>query len=68
MRFRSLTFKEHVQSSELTISKLAETIGISQSTLYKLMDDKIWSNPTLDTVSRIAATLGCDPFDLISKD
>lgn len=56
-----LRVKEIAKSKGITITELAEKLGVTQVTLSRTLS----GNPTLNTLIKIASILGVDVRDLI---
>jgi transcriptional regulator with XRE-family HTH domain len=66
MKKPRLRVREIAESQGYTASKLAKLTGLSRAIVYP-----IWRNetaPRLDTLTKIAAALGCKVSDLIEED
>lgn len=54
---------QYLNGEELSMSDLAEAVGVSTATLYRLREGKTLQ-PDLRILARIAAFLGCNVRDL----
>lgn len=50
-----------------TIPQIAAESSISRRTLYKMFNDPFNANPTLSTLSSLAKSLNCSPWDLVTE-
>ena len=52
---------------DVSMATFADTHTIPRSVVQKMLNPKHHSNPTLETVTRFAEALKCDPFELLRK-
>ena len=56
-----------IKQADISVSQLAKSSGLSLKTTYNLVDRTERCNPTLKTVTAIAAALGCKVSQLVSE-
>jgi transcriptional regulator with XRE-family HTH domain len=66
MKKPRLRVREIAESQGLTANKVAQRAGISLEVAYQIWRNE--SSPKLDTLTKIAAALGCKVSDLIEED
>lgn len=66
MKKPRLRVREIAEQQGLTANKVAQRAGISLEVAYQIWRNE--SSPKLDTLTKIAAALGCKVTDLIEED
>lgn len=61
-----LKIREIMESKDIKVSSLAETVGITRANMSNIVNGK--STPSLDTLERIATALNVDITDLFKKN
>lgn len=61
-----LKIREIMESKDIKVSSLAETVGITRANMSNIVNGK--STPSLDTLDRIATALNVDITDLFKKN
>lgn len=61
-----LKIREIMESKDIKVSSLAETVGITRANMSNIVNGK--STPSLDTLDRIATALNVDITELFKKN
>ena len=58
---------EHLLRSKMTITDLVDKSGLSQRTVYTLLNSHFVHDPKLSTLAAISKALGVKPWELVSE-
>ena len=57
----------HVLRSQKPITQIVKESGLSQRTVYTLLNNNYNHDPKISTVATLAKVLGAKPWDLVSE-
>lgn len=67
MYFDSNKANEHLIRSKMTITDVVKKSGLSQRTVYTLLNSHFTHDPKLSTLTSISKALGVKPWELVSE-